>query len=177
MNAITRKWAVAAAVIAASACGVANAAPMDWQDDETFSAVLMTQGQSMVYSHTLENFTPGLDSISSYYLTFDLWDDKNDRPFEIETVVFSQPGALLDSAFFNLSGTEQAGWTAEGRWQLNNTGSLTVAITSLLGDFYFGGSTLTAHGDKKSVPEPGTLALFGAALVGFGLMRRKRKSI
>jgi len=52
--------------------------------------------------------------------------------------------------------------------------SVTVAISSLLGDFYLGSSTLTVQG--HSVPEPGTLALFGAALLGFGLIRRKRVS-
>jgi hypothetical protein len=176
MKLFTKKCAVAAALVAASACGAANAAAMDWQDDGTFAGILMTQGQTIAYNHTLDGFTPGLDSISSYYLTFNLWDDANDKPFELETALLSQPGAPIDSILFNLSGEEHGGWTAQGRWQLNTTGSLTVAVTSLIGDFYFGGSTLTAHGDKQSVPEPGTLALFGVALLGFGLMRHKRSA-
>jgi hypothetical protein len=48
-----------------------------------------------------------------------------------------------------------------------------VAVAALWGDFYVGGSTLTVNGQRRSVPEPGTLALFGAALLGFGLLRRK----
>ena len=78
--------------------------------------------------------------------------------------------------YFNLSGTEYGGWTLIGRAQLELTGQLTVAISSLLGDFYLGSSRLTVQG-VRAVPEPGMLALFGAGLLGLGLVRRKRASV
>lgn len=170
---LNKKWMIAAAIAAVSASGAANADPTVWTDVVDFKPdKLVVAFDPVVYSHTLENFTVGADHISSYSLKFDLYDD---RDHSQEIALFSQPGELLSEAWFNLSGTEWGGWSMLGRWQLNETGSLTVAITSLAGDFYLGGSVLTAYGDRRSsVAEPGTLALFGAALLGFGLMRRKK---
>jgi hypothetical protein len=131
----------------------------------------VTVHNPVIYTHTLENFLPGVDSVDSYSLTFNLYDDR-DRA--IEAAIFSQPGRLLDTIWFNLSGTENGGWTLAGVWQLEHTGTLTLAISSLVGDFYLGGSTLRVTGERNAVPEPGTLALFGAGLLLFGLLRRKR---
>ena len=166
------KWIASLAILGGSLCGVANAGPVTWTDFHDFTPDrLVTVFSPVVYSHdiTLNGFNPGVDTVDSYSLSFDLYDD-NDRQAEVALV--SQPGSLLNAAFFNLSGTESAGWTLAGVWQLDLSGHLTVAISSLLGDFYLGSSTLTVKG--HSVPEPGTLALFGAALLGFGLIRRKR---
>jgi hypothetical protein len=175
MKLTNKKWTAAAALMAAGLASTANAVPMQWTDTVDFNPDrLITALDTVVYTHSVEGFNPGVDTVDNYSLTFNLYDDKDSSIFEPEAALFSQPGALLDSLWFNLSGTESGGWTIAGKWQLENSGSLTVAITSLLGDFYLGGSTLTVNGEKNSVPEPGTLALFGAALVGFGLMRRRR---
>ena len=90
--------------------------------------------------------------------------------------------------FFNLSGSEYGGWTLAGQTQLSLTGLYSVTIRSLLGDFYVGGSSLTVRGEElgatgpvrnpsTSVPEPGTLSLFGLGLLGlgFGAGLRKKK--
>jgi len=178
---LTKKNILAAAALCAAAIGgTANAGPAVWTDYVDFVPdKLVVAFQPVVYNHTLEGFNTATDTISSYSLKFDLYDDsRNDGP---EIALFSQLGAVLpsfDNVFFNLSGTEGSNsWTIAGRWQLQSTGTLTVAITSLLGDFYLGSSTLTVTGNKGSVPEPGTLALFGAALLGFGLLRRKAKAL
>jgi hypothetical protein len=166
------KWIAAAAILGGSLSGVANAGPMSWSDYHDFTPDrLVTFFNPVVYTHdiTAAGFNPGADVVDSYSLTFNLYDDQ-DR--EQEIALFSQPGNLFSNVFFDLSGAETGGWTFSGVWQLESSGHLTVAISSLLGDFYLGSSTLTVKG--HSVPEPGTLALFGVALLGFGLIRRKR---
>jgi hypothetical protein len=172
MTKLSAKWVATLAVLGCSLGGVANAGPVTWTDFHDFTPDrLVTFLSPVIYNHdiTADGFNPGSDTVDSYSLTFNLYDDQD---WQAEIALFSQPGDLFSNTFFNLSGTEYGGWSFAGVWQLESSGQLTVAISSLLGDFYLGSSTLTVKG--HSVPEPGTLALFGAALLGFGLIRRKR---
>lgn len=178
---LKKKLAATAALLAIGASGTAYAVPTTWTDTISFSNQLITPGNSASYTHTLDNFTAGVDTVSAYSITFNLFDDKYDTvrgwgfQFELaEWAVIRQADVMTDW-FFDLSGnTEQGHWAAAGRAQLNSTGSLEVEVSSWFGDFYLGGSTLVARGNDNSVPEPATLALFGAVLLGFGLTRRKR---
>ena len=177
MKLTTTKWTTGLALIGITASSGAFAIPMTWVDTYDFTPDRLIQTfETVVYSHdiTNEGFVVGVDDATSYALSFNLYDDRDQ---DLEIALFSQPGSLIDSSFFNLTGAESGGWTIAGLWQLDTSGHLTVAISSLLGDFYLGDSTLTVQGFKRSVPEPGTLALFGAALLGFGLIRRKRQAI
>jgi hypothetical protein len=175
---LTKKMAATAALMAISISGTAFAVPAVWTDTVTFTpAAHVSMFESVVYDHTLDGFNVGSDTVYNYSLSFNIFDDRDgwNEWTKKEWVLISQTGDWFDEIFFSVSGAEFGGWNLDGRLQLNDTGSLTVGVTSLLGDFYLGGSTLTARGDKKSsVPEPTTLALFGAALLGFGLTRRKR---
>jgi hypothetical protein len=157
MKLTMNKWTTAAAIVAAGLCGTANAGAMTWTDTVSLTPAPLltafTPDSLLSYTHYLEDFNTATDSVDSFTLTFQLYDD-GDWAYE--------------QAF--------AG-TLFGEAQIESLGSLTVAVAALWGDFYVGGSTLTVNGQRKSVPEPGTLALFGAALLGFGLMRRKRESV
>jgi hypothetical protein len=172
MTKTSAKWVASLAILGGSMGSVANASPVTWTDYHDYTPdLLLNTFQTELFTHDITDgvggFKAGLDQIDSYSLTFDLYDDK-DQAFE--WALFAQPGGA--TTFTSLAGTETASWTFSGIWELENTGHLTVAFSSLLGDFYLGSSTLTVKG--HSVPEPGTLALFGAALLGFGLIRRKR---
>jgi hypothetical protein len=175
------KWTALLAIAGASVCGVANAGPMTWTDYYDFRPdVLLGPGDTKSFTHDITDgpngFNRNTDNVSSYQLVFDLYDDRYDGNKTSKETAVAWLGSTGQYGF-NLSGTEYGGWTLIGALQLELTGRLTVAISSLLGDFYLGSSTLTVKGtspNSSSVPEPGTLALFGTALLGFGLIRRKR---
>jgi hypothetical protein len=165
-------------IAGATICGVASAGPMIWTDYYNFQPDrLITAGNGVKFTHDITDgvngFNDATDDVSFYGLVFDLYDDADGyRETNLELAVASGGAA---SAYFWLGGVEIGLPTLSGFYQLNDTGLLTVTITSLLGDFYLGASTLTAVGTRSAaVPEPGTLALFGTALLGFGLLRRKR---
>lgn len=169
------KWTALLAVAGAGLCGVANAGPMTWNDYYDFQPDrFLTAGDTALFTHDITDgangFNTSTDNVTSYQLVFDLYDDQ-DRSGELAVAWLGGSGD-----YFNLSGTEYGGWTLIGRAQLELTGQLTVAISSLLGDFYLGSSRLTVQG-VRAVPEPGMLALFGAGLLGLGLVRRKRASV
>lgn len=173
---LKKKLAATAALLAISLSGTAYAVPAVWTDTVTFTpAKHISWLENERYEHTLDGFNVGTDTVTSYSIAFDIFDDSDKRDFVKSEWALVSSGDWADALFFTVSGLEFGGWNIFGRLELNQTGSLTVDVKSLLGDFYLGGSTLTARGDKKNaVPEPTTLALFGAALLGFGLTRRKR---
>jgi hypothetical protein len=174
------KWTAMLAIAGISLAGAANAGPMTWTDTRTENQ-LVTLFTPALFTHDITDgangFNTATDDVYSYGLTFNLFDDQ-DRSGEhavFTTVLDFVSGNFVLGEWFNLGGTETGAASVGGRIQLETTGRLSVIIASLGGDFYLGSSTLTVKGVRNSsVPEPGTLALFGAALLGFGLVRRKR---
>ena len=157
----TKKWTAAAAICAAGFFSTANAAPMSWTDtvDLTPDPLLtaLTSNAYLEYTHDIEGFNTVTDTVDSFSLTFHLYDDSDRNDWTTYEYAVGGPQSPV------------------GNWEIQNYGRLTVYVAALIGDFYVGGSTLTVNGQRRSVPEPGTLAMLGAALLGFGLMRRKRE--
>jgi hypothetical protein len=172
-----KQWTLSLAMLGLVLCGAANASPTVWTDEINFSpAKLVTVTSPVAFTHDITDaasggFVVGSDTVSSYQLTLDLYDDWDNA---IEVAYIAQPGLIGDRIYFDLSGKEYGGWSLLAQWQIQSEGHLSVVVASLLGDFYIGGSKLVVNGDRKSVPEPGTLALLGGALIGFGLLRRRR---
>jgi hypothetical protein len=174
------KKLILAAVLTIGSVTTANAALVTWVDTIDFTPDrYVAQYSSFSYTHNIldNGYTPTVDSILGYSLNVNLLDDR-DRNLEVALV--NVPGLTGDTMFFNLSGSEYGGWSLAGQTQLSANGLYSVTISSLLGDFFVGGSTLTVRGDERgstSVPEPGTLSLFGLGLLALGSGLRKRKAL
>jgi len=172
-----KQWTISTAVLGLALGFAANASPMVWTDSIDFRpAPLVTVKDPVGFTHDITDaasggFVVGSDTVSSYTLKLNLYDDW-DR--SIEVAYIAQPGLIGDRIYIDLSGSEYGGWSLLAEWQIEAYGKLSVVVASLLGDFYIGGSQLVVNGDRRAVPEPGTLALLGAALLGFGMMRRRR---
>jgi len=137
---------------------------------------------SRTYTHNLtdgyDGFRPGVDFIATFTLSVHLYDDAVDSWWSAgEWALVDVPGTGGDQRFFNVSGSEFGGWSLMGWLQLNLTGTYTVTIESLSGDFLFGASRLDARGLRyQAVPEPGTLALLALGIIGMGVALSRRRS-
>ena len=135
-------------------------------------------GQSVSWTHNILDSGFALGSAESASIVIELKDDKNDAwymPFEIALVQLGnfdmEDGGVANPTvawFGNLGVSSLA--------KLNADGTLFVQVTSTLGDFIVGKSTLSVITKEVSVPESSSLMLFGLGLLGLGLMRRKRQA-
>lgn len=172
-----KQWTLSLAMLGLVLCGAANASPTIWTDEINFKpAELVSLKTPVAFTHDITDaasggFVVGSDTVNSYQLVLNLYDNW-DNCFEVAYI--AQPGLIGDKIYANLSGTEYGGWSLLAQWQIQSEGHLSVIVASLLGDFYIGGSKLVVSGDHRAVPEPGTLALLGGALIGFGMLRRRR---
>jgi hypothetical protein len=159
--------------------GTANAAfvPATWSD-EMGGTTYIGAGKSYTYSHNINDngFDVGSDLITNFSLSIDLFDDARDGWLEIIEIADIDVSGWHEGLVSTFSFGDNAftsGFSLFGLLELNTAGSLTVTVSSLLGDFNVGTSSLTARGYSQ-VPEPGTIALLGLGLLGVGLGRRKK---
>ncbi|HEX6397971.1 MAG TPA: PEP-CTERM sorting domain-containing protein [Steroidobacteraceae bacterium] len=171
-----KQWTLSFALLGLALSCAANASPTLWTDEINFKGELVTPLDPVYFEHDITDassggFVVGSDTVNSYQLTLNLYDDW-DNSWEVAYI--AQPGLIGDKIYVDLSGTEYGGWSLLAQWQIQSEGKLSVLVASLLGDFYIGGSKLVVNGDRRAVPEPTTLALLGGALFGFGMLRRRR---
>lgn len=164
--------------------GTANAAYIadTWQDSYDVGTGILVGGKapsSYSYFHdiTLDGFNTGSDLVTDFLLTISLYDDRDDKWYDLEAAFVDIPGVLGDAAVFKFGDDAYVGWSVAGLVELNALGTLSVTLSSLYGDFVFGGSELVANGFTKvaNVPEPSTIALLGLGLLGVAAGSRRRK--
>jgi len=135
--------------------------------------------KSVSWTHNIldQGFTLG--SAESASILIEFRDDKSDpwfQPFETALIQIGffdvQDGGLVLNPTVNWNGN----LGLSSLVKLNADGTLFVQVTSLLGDFVIGNSTLNVVAKDVSVPESSSLMLFGLGLLGLGLMRRKARA-
>lgn len=184
---------IALAALAVASVTAAHATPAIWTDLVDPADMKITAGSVFEYQHIITDagsgsFIPGVDTISSASLTLWLYDDAffGDLPLL---------GDAPEAVSFSFDGSAWSGAQAVGgnSWfedtfsffslaNLLSDGVIKVGLTGTAGDFMFDKSFLTVKGDKSvggatSVPEPGTLLMFGLGMLGVGFAgRRKRQN-
>lgn len=169
----------------------ANAVPVTTWTDVKSPHAYVAEGATFSYTHSIvPDFTPGFDTVTSFDLAIDLYDDSL---FGIPEFWENESASIKLAGTF--SGTSESGWwtlftlpdyvvngsvVASALAQLNKFGELTVTVSSVFGDFIVGNSVLKAYGTEGTasvpVPEPGTLGMLGLGLLGVAFVARRRKN-
>lgn len=135
--------------------------------------------KSVSWTHNVLDQGFALGSAESASILIEFRDDKSDpwlQPFETALVQIGffdvQDGGLVLNPTVNWSGN----LGLSSLVKLNADGTLFVQVTSLLGDFVIGKSTLSVIAKEVSVPESSSLMLLGLGLLGLCVMRRKARA-
>jgi hypothetical protein len=135
--------------------------------------------KSVSWTHNILDQGFILGSAESASVLIEFRDDKSDpwlQPFETALVQIGffdvQDGGLVLNPTVSWSGN--LGFSSLVK--LNADGTLFVQVTSLLGDFIIGNSTLSVVAKDVRVPESSSLILLGLGLLGLGVMRRKARA-
>lgn len=135
-------------------------------------------GQSITWTHNLNDNGFVLGTALSGILSIDLKDDSYSDGAELGWVTVEKEwnfGDLLfnDDGFASITLDFGTQLSASSLLRLNQDGFLDITLSSVYGDFKAVDSTLSVKTSSASVPEPASLGLLGAGLIGMAVIRRK----
>ena len=173
---------IAVGLVGLGMSAAASAAPVEtWTDvfdpvDVYFSPAGKGGVQTYTYVHDItdDGFVVGADTVGSFVLTIELYDDAIINGSDgAERVMIDLPGTAADINNIEIDYFDVVtGFSVEGIAQLNSSGLLEVILNQKTNDFYFGSSTLVA----TAVPEPATALLLGAGAGLLGFAARKKRA-
>lgn len=153
--------------------------PTEWND--SYGTIIPTKDANITFDLTQFDYfinpnpyQPGVDKITSAYLTFNV-DGKSFRTNTFDLYLGTAPVTTVSYAFKASDYTDTYSLTGTLLYDLQQDGKIKVVFD---GTGKYPGSLdwvwLTADGyDNCPVPEPSTLLLFGAGLIGVGILRRR----
>ena len=141
---------------------------------DTPSLVNPTQSYAHNFNLADDGFVVGSDVVTSYKVKVLLTDTEHFSWFDVNLAALDQPGSLGDDLELFWSSGDLQGASLQGKFLLNSVGQLDIDVFSLTGSFYVSSAVLTAEGAKGGahVPEPTSLALLAAGMIGIVIMRR-----
>jgi len=135
----------------------------------------LTDTDSWTFDITDDGFNPVTEDITSATVSLDLRDDAGyffSYDLWLEFAQLSSGTTLIDTWEVD-TGTEV--FTITSLTSLNDTGTLSMTLEAVFGDFYFDQATLNAEA-VSAVPVPAAAWLFGSGLIslaGFARARQK----
>lgn len=132
---------------------------------------------SWTFDLTNDGFNPALETITSATVSLDLRDDSGFFSYSydwlLEFAQLSSGNTVIDTWEVD-TGTEMLMLTS--LTSLNSSGTLSMTLEAVFGDFYFDQATLNAEA-VSAVPVPAAAWLFGSGLIGLaGFARARNKA-
>ncbi len=131
------------------------------------------QSDSWTFDITDYGFNPKTQDVTEATVLLNLTDDSYDW---YEVAYLNLEGNTFSWKFLWEVDTGSKSFKIDSLITLSDSGTIDCTLIAVGGDFYFNNATLTAEATTAPVPEPASILLMGAGLIGLIGYNRKRFS-